>query len=94
MRLKNSSGLTLVELVVVVGVLALFASVVTPCVSNAPMQANMTAVGTRGRDVYVAVTGANTEREALGLLPLWPRDFNPAADTNRTATAGVAFTIT
>lgn len=28
----------------------------------------------------------------MGLPPLWPRDFDPAADTNRTATAGVAFT--
>ena len=92
MNATSRSGLTLVELIVVVAVLFVAASVLTPCISNAPLQANMTAVGTRGRDVYVAVTGANTEREALGLPPLWPRDFDPAADTNRTATAGVAFT--
>ena len=91
MHWKSASGLTLVELIVVVAVLFVLASALIPCSSNAPMQANMTAVGTRGRDIYVAITRANAERVPLGLPPLWPRDFDPAVDTNREALAGLDF---
>jgi hypothetical protein len=45
------------------------------------MQANMTAVGTRGRDIYVAITGANTEREPLGLGNVWPQTQASAGAT-------------
>ena len=51
----------------------------------------MTAVGTRGRDIYVAIERANAERVPLGLPPLWPRDFDPAVDTNREAFADLDF---
>jgi len=91
MNLKSASGFTLVELIVVVIVLFGLASVLIPCTSNAPLQANMTAVGTRGRDIYVAIEGANTEREALGLPPIWPRDFDAAVDTNAEELARLDF---
>jgi hypothetical protein len=42
-------------LIVVVAVLFVAASVLTPCISNAPLQANMTAVGTRGVGAAAAV---------------------------------------
>jgi len=92
MRWKSSSGLTLVELIVVVSVLLVAAFVITPCISNAPLQANMTAVGSRGRDIYVAIERANAERKALGLPPLWPRNSNRAADTNVEELARLDFT--
>ncbi len=70
MKLKSECGLTLVELVVVIAILLLFsAGVPMGNPSNAVMSANMTAVGARGRDIWVAITGANAEREALGLPP-------------------------
>ena len=34
---------------------------------------NMSAMAARARDIYVAITGANTERESLGLPLIWPR---------------------
>jgi hypothetical protein len=82
MNLKSAGGLTLVELIVVIVILLFLASSIEVCPSSAVMQANMTAVGARGKDIWVAVTRENAEREALGLPPLWPRDFDPAVDTN------------
>jgi hypothetical protein len=46
------------------------------------LQANMTAVGTRGRDIYVAITGANKDRETELLPPIWPKTY--LASTNLT----------
>ncbi len=92
MKLKSASGLTLVELVVVIAVLLLFAAGLpmgNP--SNAVMSANMTAVGMRGRDIFVAIEGANTERKALGLPSVWPRDSAPAVDTNAEELARLDF---
>jgi hypothetical protein len=33
----------------------------------------MAIVPARGRDIYVAITSANTEREPLGMPPVWPK---------------------
>ena len=44
-----------------------------PEISNATLQANMTAMGMRAKDIYVAISAANTEREPLGLPPVWPK---------------------
>ena len=52
----------------------------------------MTAVGARGRDIYVAVTGANTEREPLGLPPVWPADAGLYTDATSNDIAGMSFT--
>jgi hypothetical protein len=44
---------------------------------------NMAAVATRGKDVYVAIIGANTEREPLGLGLVWPKtQLKPGTDVS------------
>jgi hypothetical protein len=42
-------------------------------ITDAVSSAGMTAVSARGKDIYVGIIGANTEREPLGLKPIWPR---------------------
>lgn len=93
MTTAQKQGFTLVELLVVIGILGILASALFPAISNAVMQANMTAVGTRGRDIFVAITGANTEREPLGLGNVWPKtQKEEGADSSDEDIAAQVFT--
>jgi len=41
---------------------------------------SMTAIGARGKDIYVAIVAANTEREQSGLKPIWPKSGKTMVD--------------
>ena len=82
MNLKSASGLTLVELVVIVVLLALFSATIPVGSTRSITRANMVAVGCRGRDIFVSIEGANTERKPLGLPPVWPCDFDSSVVTD------------
>jgi len=43
--------------------------------SGAMLKANMAAVAARGRDIYVSITSANTDRETELLPPIWPKTY-------------------
>ena len=79
---KTSKGFTLVELLVVIGILGILMGALFPAISSAMVKANLSACGMRGRNLFVAITAANTEREALGLGNCWPQDAQEAADDN------------
>jgi len=74
MRVTSRRGFNAIELAAVTAVVMLLGLALMPAVSNQVMGANMSAVGTRGRDIFVAITGANTEREPLGLPSVWPSE--------------------
>ena len=73
MRFGNKHGFSLMELAVLNGVGLLFTATLIPAITNAQRNAEMTAVGARGRDIFIAIVGANIEREPLGLGDVWPK---------------------
>lgn len=66
MRKTGEAGFTRGELIAVLSVLALLAAALFPAVQNALLQAEFDGCGQRGRDVYVALSLVNTEREPRG----------------------------
>ena len=79
---KKNKGFTLVELLVVIGILGILMGALFPAISSAMVKANLSACGMRGRNLFVAITAANTEREALGLGNCWPQEAQENADEN------------
>ena len=60
--------------------LGLLTAALFPAVSSSKQRANMAAVAARGRDIYVAITSANTDREPLGLPSIWPKSDPPGTN--------------
>ena len=86
---RNRKGFTLVELLVVIGILGILMGALFPAISSAMIKANLSACGMRGRNLFVAITSANTEREALGLGNVWPKtETEEGADTAKDPLSG------
>jgi hypothetical protein len=65
------------------GLLCLLEGFLFPVISNAMLHSNAAAVAARGRDIYIAITGANTEREPLKKTWLWPKTPLPEETANQ-----------
>ena len=80
---RNKKGFTLVELLVVIGILGVLMGALFPAISSAMLKANLSACATRGRNLYISIVGATQEREQANIGgSVWPKtEAEENADT-------------
>ncbi len=77
---KTNKGFTLVELLVVIGILGILMGVLFPTISSAMQNAKTSACSTQGRKLFTEITQADISREQKGMASIWPRTSDTKSD--------------
>ena len=74
MKKVSKKGFTLVELLVVIGILGVLMGVLIPTVTTVMLNANLSSMAIQGRKLVQGMVQANVERQGQSLGAVWPRD--------------------
>lgn len=77
---KLSKGFTLVELLVVIGILGILMGVLFPTIATAMQTAKTNACAIQGRKLFQEITQADISREQKGMVSIWPRGSQTKSD--------------
>ena len=73
MKKVSTKGFTLVELLVVIGILGVLMGALFPVISSAMLNANLSTMSMQGRKLIQGMIQANIERQGK-LEPVWPSE--------------------
>lgn len=87
---KMKKGFTLVELLVVIGILGMLMGVFYPMISSAMTESSMKTAGVAGKRIVDEILKGSIDRQANGLPSLWPKEAEGKSD-DTTDIAGNTF---